>query len=105
MAKARDLRGKPQRATHTLVASGLTDADLAKLMARGFHIQAQTRGNLNPRTILLQPPHGLSLERARRTVRILNANAVVDFDSYYYTDEEMPEGFVTETPDKPIHGH
>jgi hypothetical protein len=89
-AKARDLRVKPQRAKHTLVASGLTDADVAKLMARGFRIQAQTRGSLSPRTIQLRPPSGLSLEQARRAVRMINANAVVDFDSYYYTDRETP---------------
>ena len=102
-AKARDMRVKPQRAKYTLVASGLTDADLTKLMARGFRIQAQTKGSLSPRTIRLQPPSGLSLDQARRAVRRINAKAVVDFDSYYYTDGETPEGFVTETPDKPIH--
>jgi hypothetical protein len=91
-AKARDMRVKPQRAKHTLVASGLTDADLTKLRARGFRIQAQTRGRLSPRTIQLQPPPGLSLDQARRAVRRINAKAVVDFDSYYYTDGETPEG-------------
>jgi hypothetical protein len=101
--KARDVRVKPQRAKYTLVASGLTDADLAKLMARGFRIQARTRGTLSPRTIKLQPPLGLSLEQARRAVRRINANAVVDFDSYYYTDGETPKGLTAETPDKPIH--
>jgi hypothetical protein len=90
-AKARDTRVKPQRAKHTLVASGLTDADLTKLMARGFRVQAQTRGTLGPRTIKLQPPLGLSLDQARRAVRRINANAVVGFDSYYYTDGETPE--------------
>jgi len=97
------VRIKPQRARYTLVASGLTDADLTKLMARGFRVQAQTRGSLNPRAIRLRPPHGLSLDQARRTVRRINANAVVDFDSYYYTDGEPPEGFVTKTPDRSSH--
>jgi hypothetical protein len=96
------MRGKLQRAKQALVASGLTDADLAKLMARGFRVQAQTRGSLGPRTVRLRPPHGLSLDQARRAVRRINASAVVDFDSYYYTDREPPEGPVTETPDKPI---
>jgi hypothetical protein len=102
-AKARDMRVKPQRAKYTLVASGLTDADLTKLMARGFRVQAQTRGSLSPRTIKLQPPYGLSLHQARRAVRRIKANAVVDFDSYYYTDGETPEGLVTETPAKAVH--
>jgi hypothetical protein len=102
-AKARDMRVKPQRAKYTLVASGLTDADLTKLIGRGFRVQAQTRGSLSPRTIKLQPPYGLSLDQARRAVRRINANAVVDFDSYYYTDGETPEGLVTETPVKAVH--
>jgi hypothetical protein len=102
-AKARDMRVKPQRAKYTLVASGLTDADLTKLIGRGFRVQAQTRGSLSPRTIKLQPPYGLSLHQARRAVRRINANAVVDFDSYYYTDGETPEGLVTETPAKAVH--
>jgi hypothetical protein len=84
------MRVKSQRAKHTLVASGLTDADLTKLMARGFRVQARTRGSLGPRTIQLRLPSGLSLEQARRAVRRVNANAVVDFDSYYYTDREPP---------------
>jgi hypothetical protein len=102
-AKARDLRVKPQRAQHTLVASGLTDADLAKLTARGFRIQARTKGSLSPRTIQLQPPHGLSLDQAQRAVRKINPKAVVDFNTYYYTDGETPEGLLTETPDTSIH--
>jgi hypothetical protein len=36
-------------------------------------------------------------------VRRINANAVVDFDSYYYPDRETPEGLDAEKPDKPIH--
>lgn len=102
-AKARDMRVRPQQAKHTLVASGLTDADLAKLIARGFHVLSQTRGSLSPRTIQLQPPHSLSLEQARRAVRSINPNAVVDFDSYYYTDGETTNGFSKESPDQSIH--
>jgi hypothetical protein len=101
--KARDVPVKPQRAKHTLVASGLTDANVTKLRARGFRVQAQTRGRLSPRTIQLQPPYGLSLDRARHDVHMINANAAVDFDSYYYADRETPEGLDTETPDEPIH--
>jgi hypothetical protein len=102
-AKARDMRVKPQRAKYSLVASGLTDADLAKLMARGFRIQARTKGSLSPRTIQLQPPYGLSLDQAQRAVRKINPKAVVDFNAYYYTDGETPAGLPTETPDKSIH--
>jgi hypothetical protein len=51
----------------------------------------------------LQPPYGLSLHQARRAVRRINANAVVDFDSYYYTDGEPLEGLVTEPPAKAVH--
>jgi hypothetical protein len=102
-AKTRDISVKPQRAQHTVVASGLTDADLAKLMARGFGIQARTKGSLSSRTVQLQPPYGLSLDQARRAVRKINPNAVVDFNTYYYTDRETPEGFSTGTPDKWIH--
>jgi hypothetical protein len=94
---------KPQRAKYTLIASGLTDADLTKLMARGFRIQAQTKGSLGQCTIRLQPPSGLTLDQARRAVRRINASAVVDFDSYYYSDGEPLEGLVTETPNKAIH--
>jgi hypothetical protein len=102
-AKARDLRVKPQRAKYSLVASGLTDSDLAKLRARGFRIQARAKGSVSPRTIQLQPPYGLSLDQAQRAVRKINPKAVVDFNTYYYTDEETPEGPLTETPDKSIH--
>ncbi|EIM30383.1 hypothetical protein [Microvirga lotononidis] len=97
------MRVNPQRAKYTLVASGLTDADLTKLKARGFRVQARTRGSLGPRAIKLRLPHGLSLDQPRRAVRRINANAAVDFDTYYYTDAEPPEGFLTETPNKPIH--
>jgi hypothetical protein len=97
------MRVKPQQAKYTLVASGLTDVDLTKLMARGFRVQAQTRGSLSPRTIRLQPPSGRSLDQARRAVRRINANAVVDFDSYYYADGETPEGLVLETSAKALH--
>jgi hypothetical protein len=99
------MRVKPQRAQHTLVASGLTDADLAKLMARGFCIQARTKGSVSPRTIQLQSPHGLSLDQAQRAVRKINPKAVVDFNTYYYTDGETPVGFSTETPDTTSHHH
>ena len=91
------MRVKPQRAKHTFVVSGLTDADLTKLKVQGFRVQAQTRGSLSPRTIKLRPPYGLSLDQARRAVRRINAKAVVDFDSYYYTDEATAEGSATET--------
>jgi hypothetical protein len=101
--KARGLGAKPQQARSTLVASGLTDADLAKLMARGFRIQARTKRSLIPLTIRLQPPHGLSLNQARRAVRKINSNAAVDFNGYYYTDGETPEVLATETPEKSIH--
>ncbi|WP_162820535.1 hypothetical protein [Microvirga calopogonii] len=37
---------------------------------------------------------------ARRAVRMINANAVIEFDSCCYTDGESPEGSVVETPDK-----
>jgi hypothetical protein len=96
------LRAKPQRAQHTLVALGLTDADLAKLMARGFRIQAQTKAIRSPRAIRLQLPYRLSLDQARRAVHKINPNAAVDFNTYYYTDGETPEGLAMETPDKSI---
>ncbi len=102
-AQARDRRVKPRRARHTLVASGLTDADLAKLKARGFRIQARTKGSLIPRTVRLRPPHGLSLDQARRAVRMINANAVIDSNGYYYTDGDTPEGLAMETPDELVH--
>jgi hypothetical protein len=96
--KARDTRVSPRRARYTLVASGLTNGDLAKLTARGFRIEARTKGGLIPRTIQLQPPYGLSLDQARRAVRKINSKAVVDFNTYYYTDRETPAGLATETP-------
>ena len=71
-----------------LVTSGLTDADLEKKMARGFRIQAQTRGSL-ARTFKLQPPYGPIFGPGPRAVRRINAEAMVDFNSYYYTDAEI----------------
>ncbi len=100
VAKARDVRIKQQRAKHSLVATGLTDADLVKLTARGFRIQAQTRGSLFPRTVRLRPPYGLSAHQAWRAVHKINPKAVVDFNSYYFTEGETPKGFLTEPPDK-----
>jgi hypothetical protein len=100
---ARDMRVKPQRAQHSLVASGLTEADLAKLTARGFRIQARTKGSLIPRTVRLRTPHGLSLDQARRAVHKINPYAVVDFDTYYYADGEMPAGTAMETPGQSPH--
>jgi hypothetical protein len=97
------MRVKPRPAKHRLVASGLTDADLAKLKTRGFRIQAQTKGSLVSRTVRLRSPPGLSLDHARRAVRMIGPNAVVVSDDYYYTDGDTPEGLVTETPDRSVH--
>lgn len=95
-APARDMRVKPQRAQHSLVAVGLTEADLARLTAPGFRIQARTKGSYIPHAIPLQPPYGLSLEQARRAVRKINPYAVVDFNTYYHTDRETPQLFPRE---------
>jgi subtilisin family serine protease len=86
-ADADEARLKPRQAQRSIVAAGLTDTDVARLTARGFHVEAQTKGVLAPRVVRLRLPQGMSLDQARRAVRVADAAATADFDHFYYTDE------------------
>lgn len=79
-------RAKPQQAPNSILASGLSEQDLAKLAASGLRITSQTRGVFAPRVIRLRLPGGMSIADARRVVQRINLQASADRDTYYYTD-------------------
>lgn len=76
---------KPRQASRSIVAVGLTSGSLARLRARGFQAERQTKGTLAS-VVRLIPPRGMSLARAQRVVRVADANAAADLDHFYYTD-------------------
>ncbi|WP_262032354.1 S8 family serine peptidase [Microvirga sp. Mcv34] len=82
-----DRRPKPRQSSHSIVASGLSQADLARLTAQGFRIETRTQGSLTPQVIRLQVPAGVSVTQARQRVRLVNAQASVDLDQFFYLDE------------------
>lgn len=72
------------------MASGLSPKDLATLTARGFRIEARTQGGVAPEVVRLRVPGGLSVAQARQRVRLVDAQAAVDFDQFYYLDDAPP---------------
>ncbi|QRM30227.1 S8 family serine peptidase [Microvirga sp. VF16] len=70
----------------SIVALGVTSADLARLRAQGFRAETRTKGTLAS-VVRLVPPRGMSLGEAQRRVRMVDADTAADFDHYYYTDE------------------
>jgi hypothetical protein len=89
-ADADEVGFKPRQAQRSIVAAGLTDRDVARLAARGYLVEAQTKGVLAPRVVRLRLPQGVSLDQARRAVRVADAAATADLDHFYYTDEGAP---------------
>jgi hypothetical protein len=85
-----DRRPKPRWSSRSIVASGLSQVDLARLTAQGFRIETRTQGSIAPQVIRLQVPSGISVAQARQRVRLLDAQASVDFDQFYYLDEGTP---------------
>jgi len=77
---------KPRQARDSIVASGLSAQDLARLSASGLQVTTRTQGVIAPQVIRLRLPAGMSIAQARRTVQRINVNASADLDSYYYTD-------------------
>lgn len=90
LAKADEPQLRPRQGQRSLVASGLTDQSMAKLIARGFRLDLQTRGTFIQRVARLRLPEGMSLDRARRVIRVVDATASTDLDHFYYTDEGGP---------------
>ncbi|WP_262029003.1 S8 family serine peptidase [Microvirga sp. Mcv34] len=86
VASASQSLAKPARAKNSLVAVGLTSSSLARLSAQGFRTEKQTSGSLAS-VVQLIPPRGMSLSQAERKIRMVDGNATVDLDHYYYTDE------------------
>jgi hypothetical protein len=91
-----DRRPKPRQSSRSIVASGLSQADLARLTAQGFRIETRTQGSIAPEVIRLQVPSGVSVAQARQRVRLVDAQASVDFDQFYYLDESVPACMGTE---------
>jgi hypothetical protein len=85
-----DRRPKPRQSSRSIVASGLSQADLARLTAQGFRIETRTQGSLTAPVVRLQVPAGVSVAQARQRVRLVDAQASVDFDQFYYLDEGTP---------------
>jgi hypothetical protein len=84
-----DRRPKPPRSSRSIVASGLSQEDLARLTTQGFRIETRTQGSIAPQVIRLQVPSGVSVAQARQRVRLVDAQAAVDFDQFYYLDEQQ----------------
>jgi len=78
--------GKPAHAPDDIVAAGLSERDLLRLVRRGFRIGEQTEGKLGARIVRLFVPKGMSVTTARRIVSALDRAAAVELDDYYYTD-------------------
>jgi hypothetical protein len=68
----------------------LSSADLARLTSQGFRIETRTQGSLTAPVVRLQAPAGVSVAQARQRVRLVDAQASVDFDQFYYLDESTP---------------
>jgi hypothetical protein len=85
-----DRRPKPRRSSRSIVASGLSPADVTRLTAQGFRIEGQTQGSLTAPVFRLQVPDGVTVAQARQRVRLVYAQALVDFDQFYYLDESTP---------------
>jgi hypothetical protein len=85
-----DRRPKPRQSLRSIVASGLSQADLTRLTAQGFRIETRTQGSLTASVVRLQVPEGVSVAQARQQVRLVDAQASVDFDQFYYLDEHQP---------------
>ena len=77
---------KPRQARRSIVVSGLSQQELAKLAASGLRVTSRTRGVVAPPIVRLSVPAGMSLASAQRTVRRVNARASADADTFYYTD-------------------
>lgn len=90
LAEEIDRRPKPRQSTRFIVTSGLSQENLAKLTARGFRIEARTQGRIGPPVVRLRVPSGTSVAQARHRVRLVDAEASVDFDQFYYLDEAPP---------------
>lgn len=74
----------PTRAPDQIVVSGLTDADLAALVAEGFVvIETVTVVRNGPRLHRLRLPSGVALEVGRDRVRALESGQNADFNHYY----------------------
>jgi len=84
-----DTRPKPRQATGSIVASGLSPDDLARLTAQGFQIETQTPGRITPQIVRLRVPQGTSPLQARQAVQLVDAQATTDFDHFYYLDEGL----------------
>ncbi|NBJ13599.1 S8 family serine peptidase [Microvirga arsenatis] len=97
-----DRRPKPRQSSRSIVASGLSQADLAQLIAQGFRIETQTQGSIEPQVIRLRVPAGVSVAQARQRVRLVYAQASVDFDQFYYLDESIPACTSAECQSTPL---
>ena len=78
----------PVRASGEIVVSGLSDADLATLVAEGFAvIEALSITRNGPVLHRLQRPAGVSMEAARDSVRKRETGTNADFNHYFRTSE------------------
>jgi hypothetical protein len=77
---------KPRQASRSIVVTGLTPSGIARLKAQGFTATMQTRGTI-AQVARLSLPRGISIENARRAIRVVDASATADLDHYYYTDD------------------
>jgi hypothetical protein len=83
-------RRKPRQSARFIVASGVSQKSLATLTARGFRIEGRTQGRIAPQVVRLRVPDGISVAQARKQVRLVDTQASVDFDQFYYLDEDPP---------------
>ncbi|WP_319843035.1 S8 family serine peptidase [Terrihabitans rhizophilus] len=87
-AEATRLSGLPasdtrQHQARELVASGLSDTQVAALRRRGFTIQESEQLSSGKRVVRLGVPRGLALEKARQQVDALGTGISADLNHYY----------------------
>ncbi|WP_075216041.1 S8 family serine peptidase [Mongoliimonas terrestris] len=75
----------PTRSARTLVASGLSAAEIGTLERLGFRQVRRTAGRALPAVLTLSVPQAVDIDTARETARRVTT-AAVDFDHFYYTD-------------------
>jgi hypothetical protein len=81
----------PMHAARTFLTTGLSEAAISRLAARGFEVEARTKGTLGPKVVTVRAPRGFSLERARQLLEETAPLAAVDLDHFYYPDGAPPD--------------
>lgn len=86
---ARRAAPRPDRAEREIVATGLAEADITDLTARGYAVlQQEPLAATGISVAKLQVPEGTSIEEAREAVRAVNPAVAADFNHYYRPEQD-----------------